>query len=188
MLRDKIYAYLSIFLFLAGALLVGKSGYFYAKGVLAQILLEHAWAESKKTKKIIKAWSWADMSPVGRLSIPSIDFSRVVLEGTNNESLAFGPGHISSSSKPGENGNIAIAAHRDSFFRKLGQINKGDLIKLESRSTVQTYIVTDIQIAAPENTYWIQNTAASAITLITCYPFDFVGPAPERYIVRGEIM
>jgi sortase A len=188
MLRDKIYAYLSIVLLFAGSLLVVKSGYFYAKGVLAQILLENTWAESKKTKKIIKAWSWADTYPVGRLSIPSINFSRVVLQGTNNESLAFGPGHISSSSKPGENGNIAIVGHRDSFFRKLGQINKGEIIKLESLSTVQTYIVNDIQITKPKNTEWIENSLDNVITLITCYPFDFVGSAPKRYIVRGKII
>jgi sortase A len=188
MILKRTHAYLSLFFLLAGSLLVVKSGYYYARGVLAQILLDHAWEESRRTKTLIRAWSWADTYPVGKISIPSIGLSRVVLQGTDNESLAFGPGHILSSPRPGEEGNIAIVGHRDSFFRKLGHVKKGEIIKLESMNTVQKYVVTDIEIVAPEDTYWIEDTYGSTLTLITCYPFDFVGPAPERYIVRGEII
>lgn len=188
MFRGKRYAHLSIVLIFVGALLVGKSVYFYARGVLAQIFLEHAWTESKKTHKFIRPWAWADTYPVGRLIIPSIDFSRIVLQGASNESLAFGPGHIAASSQPGEKGNIAIVGHRDNFFRDLRKVKKDEIIRLESLDTVQTYRVTDIQIASPQETSWIDDTSASVITLITCYPFEFVGLAPERYVVRGELM
>ena len=133
----------------------------------------------------MKAWRWADTYPVARLSIPSINFSGIVLEGTHNESLAFGPAHLSLSSSPGEEGNIVIMGHRDSFFRKLGEVKIGQTIELESLSRVQSYIVSDIEVVSPEDTFIIQETSGARITLITCYPFDYIGPAPKRYVVRG---
>ncbi len=188
MFRKKTHTYLALMFLFAGALLVTKSGYFYAKGALAQILLDHAWAKSRRTKEITKAWSWADTHPIGKLSIPSIHLSRVVLEYVNNGSLAFGPAHVSVSAEPGEHGNIAIAGHRDSFFKKLGQVKIGDKVELESLNTVQSFVVTDIQITKPEDTEWVEDSLNDVITLITCYPFDFAGPAPKRYVVRGELM
>ncbi len=189
MFQKKIVTlmYLIVIFVITGSGMVAHSGYFYAKGILAQFLLNQAWENSKRTKKFIKAWSWADTYPIGKLRIESIDLSGVVLEHAKNESLAFGPAHISASAWPGTDGNIAIAGHRDSFFRNLGQVKRGEVIELESMSTVQYYVVTDIKIISPENTHWIEDLPYDVITLITCYPFDYVGPAPKRYVVRGEL-
>lgn len=171
---------------LIGSAMVAHSAYFYAKGYVVQFLLEHAWEKTKKTKKYIRTWSRADTYPVGKLRIQSIGLSNVVLKNADNESLAFGPAHIPATSLPGADGNVAIAGHRDSFFRNLGLVKRGEVIELESMGPVQYFVVTDIRITGPENTRWIEDTAEDTITLITCYPFDYVGPAPERYVVRGK--
>jgi sortase A len=185
MLKDRDLKYLIIILVIAGTALVARSGYFYTKGILAQYLLNDAWEESMRTKDVVKAWNWADTYPVARLSIPSLNYSKVVLEGINNESLAFGPAHLSLSSSPGEEGNIVIMGHRDSFFRELEDVKIGQTIKLESLSRVQSYTVSDIEVVSPEDTFIIQEASGERITLITCYPFDYIGAAPERYVVRG---
>ncbi len=185
MLKDRDLKYLIIILIIVGTALVARSGYFYAKGILAQYLLNDAWEESMRTKDVVKAWRWADTYPVARLSIPSLNYSKVVLEGINNESLAFGPAHLSLSSSPGEEGNIVIMGHRDSFFRELEDVKIGQTIKLESLSRVQSYTVSDIEVVSPEDTFIIQEASGERITLITCYPFDYIGAAPERYVVRG---
>jgi sortase A len=188
MFKKKIMMCLIVVLVLTGYGMVAHSGYFYAKGLVAQVLLNQAWEKSKRGKKIVKAWSWADTYPIGKLSIRSIDLSRVVLKDARNKSLSFGPAHISVSSRPGSNGNIAIAGHRDSFFKNLRFVERGEVIELESMSSVQYFIVTDIQITDPENTRWAENTQDNVITLITCYPFDYDGPAPKRYVVRGKLI
>ena len=90
-------------------------------------------------------------------------------------------------SQPGETGNVVIAGHRDSFFKNLRNIKVGDMIELESLKRVVLYKITDIRIARPTDTQWLDSSSKDIITIITCYPFDYVGPAPKRYIVRGRI-
>ncbi len=182
----KPFIYLTAICILAGATMVAHSGYFYARGILAQLLLEQAWEKSKKEKKFIKPWNWADTIPVAKLKIKSIGLSKVVMNNTDNKSLALGPAHIPETARPGSKGNIAIAGHRDTFFKNLGLLNSGEVIELESMGTVQYYIVTNIHITHPGDTSWLENTIDDTITLITCYPFEYVGPAPQRYVVRGE--
>lgn len=188
MILKNLFLCLIVTFVITGSGMIVHSGYFYAKGLLAQFLLNQTWERSKSTKQFIKAWSWADTYPVGKLRINAIDLSRVVLKDAKNESLAFGPAHISVSAQPGSNGNIAIAGHRDSFFRNLRRVKGGEIIELESMGSVQYFIVTDIEISEPEDTTWVDNSAGNVITLITCYPFDYIGPAPKRYIVRGKFI
>jgi sortase A len=182
----KQIKYLIVILILTGSALVAHSCYFYAKGALAQLLLDHAWEKAKETKKFVKAWGWADTWPVGKLNIKSIGLSKVVMNDADKRSLVFGPAHIPVTSRPGAHGNIAIAGHRDSFFRNLGLVKRGEVIELDSMRPVQYFIVTGTHITYPEDTRWIENTPEDTITLITCYPFDYVGPAPKRYVVRGK--
>lgn len=184
-MRGRVFKYLIVMLILYGTGMTAHSGYFYTKGMVAQYLLHRAWEEGRREGKGVKAWSWADTHPVGRLRIPSLQYSRIVLEGINDESLAFGPAHLLLSSSPGEGGNIVLMGHRDSFFRRLAEVREGDRIELESLSTVQYYTVNDLRIISPEDTWIIEETSEDVITLVTCYPFDFIGPAPKRYVVRG---
>ncbi len=182
----KATIYIAVTCILTGSTMVAHSGYFYARGILAQFLLEQTWEKSKREKKFIKPWSRADTVPVAKLKIKSIGLSKVVMNNADKESLALGPAHIPETARPGSEGNIGIAGHRDTFFKNLGLLNRGEVIELESMGTVQYYIVTSIHITHPEDTRWIENTINDTITLITCYPFKYVGPAPKRYIVRGE--
>ncbi len=182
----KAIIYISVTCILIGSAMVAHSGYFYTRGILAQFLLDQAWEKSKKEMKFIMPWGRSDTFPVAKLKIKSIGLSKVVMNNADKESLALGPAHIPLTARPGEHGNIAIAGHRDSFFRNLGLLNRGEVIELESMGTVQYFIVTGIHITGPEDTRWVENTLDDTITLITCYPFKYVGPAPQRYVVRGK--
>ncbi len=164
---------------------MGKSGYFYLKGYAVGFLIQQAWAETKSTGEFTRAWHWSDTYPVGKLVIPSIGLSQIVLEDSTPGSLAFGPAHILGTSSPGDDGNIAIAGHRDSYFRNLCKINVGDEIQLETQTDDIAYTVVSCNIAQPEEISWLDSAGENRITLITCYPFNFVGNAPMRYVVVG---
>jgi len=123
--------------------------------------------------------------PLAILRIPKIGLEVAVLEGTDDLVLNRAVGHIEDTPKPGENGNVGIAGHRDGFFRGLKDVVKGDTLELETLSGTQTYRISDIWIVKPEDVYVLDPTPEPAITLVACYPFYFVGHAPHRYIVRA---
>ena len=123
--------------------------------------------------------------PLAVLRIPKIGLEVAVLDGTDDLTLNRGVGHIEDTPKPGENGNVGIAGHRDGFFRGLKDVVRGDTMELETLSGKQTYRVDDIWIVNPEDVHVLDPTPGRAITLVACYPFYFVGSAPKRYIVRA---
>jgi sortase A len=135
-----------------------------------------AYEESLKEKK---------SDPLAILRIPKIGLEVAVLEGTDDLTLNRAVGHIEDTPKPGENGNVGIAGHRDGFFRGLKDVVKGDALELETLSGTQIYRISDIWIVQPEDVYVLDPTPEPAITLVACYPFYFVGHAPKRYIVRA---
>lgn len=169
-----------LIIFLIGLAVLGKPIYYYTKGICAQIMLEKAWEKTKRTGKPTKAWSWADTLPVAKLIIPKIELNQVVLEGEEIEAMAFGPAIIKHELNAN---NIIISGHRDSFFKELDQLSEGDIINLELLNKVLKYRINSIVITNPEDTRWIEDTPSKTLTLITCYPFNFIGDAPERYII-----
>lgn len=185
MSKTKIISFAIIGL---GLILISKPIYFYGKGILANKLLENAWEKTRVNKTTEKPWNWADIYPVGHLSVPSVGISNVVLNNISGEALAFGPGHLSNTALPGESGNIVIAGHRDSFFRPLKKIKAGDLIKLESKLKTEYYNVIEIVPTNADDIFWVENTDHDYITLITCYPFNYIGAAEDRFIVRAELI
>jgi sortase A len=126
-------------------------------------------------------------TPVALLRIPKIGLEVPVLEGTDEVTLNRGVGHIVGTARPLESGNIGIAGHRDGFFRGLKDIMPGDLVELESVGTHATYAVDEIEIVLPSDSSVLQPRNKSAITLVTCYPFYFVGSAPNRFIVHASL-
>lgn len=110
-----------------------------------------------------------------------------VFEGTDNWTLNRGAGWIPGTTRPGEAGNIGVAAHRDSFFRALKDIRKGDLLELISAARTDEYSVDQVEIVGPENVSVLQARPVPSLTLVTCYPFYFVGAAPSRFIVHAVI-
>jgi sortase A len=127
-------------------------------------------------------------SLVGRVEIPRLGVSAIVLEGVDSKTLRRGVGHIPDTPLPGAAGNVGLAAHRDSFFRALKDIRKNDIIKVKTREgSIFRYRVEWTDIVKPEDTDVLDDDgAAPELTLVTCYPFFYVGSAPNRFIVRAR--
>ena len=125
--------------------------------------------------------------PKGVLRIPSLGLDVPVYEGTSELDLNRGAGHIEGTAALSANGNIGIAAHRDGFFRGLKDIAIDDEIHLDVGDRSLRYRVVDIGVVTPSAVHVLADTPTPSITLVTCYPFYFVGTAPQRYIVRAEL-
>lgn len=175
-------------LILTGALLVSKSAYFYSKGFIGQFLIERAWEKYRTVGEPVEVPGFEGRYPAGRLIIPAVNISSVLLGSATEESLALGPGHIEGTARPGEFGNTAVAGHRDTFFRPLRRIKSGDIIILEYLTGTKFYEVDKIRIVKPTDIEWLEKSSEDMITLVTCYPFDYVGAAPKRFIVRGSLI
>jgi len=127
----------------------------------------------------------ADLAVIGVLRIPVIELEVPVGQGTDETVLRRGAGLIVGSATPGSHGNVAIAAHRDTFFRGLKDITVGDLVELDTLDRLQTYRVTELLVVEPTDVHVLADTGEPVLTLVTCYPFYFVGHAPQRFIVRA---
>lgn len=126
--------------------------------------------------------------PLAVLRIERLRIEAPVFNGTDELTLNRGAGRIIGTGVPGEGGNIGISAHRDGFFRSLKDVLIGDSIVLELASgETGTYVVDEIQIVTPENVEVLKPRAAPSVTLVTCYPFYFIGSAPKRFIVQGSL-
>jgi sortase A len=125
--------------------------------------------------------------PLGVLKIPSIELEVPLLEGTDDLTLNHGVGHIEGTTAPGGNGNVGIAGHRDGFFRGLKDVHLGDTMDLYTEKGNSRYVVDEVLIVPPENVSVLAPRSKPTLTLVTCYPFYFVGSAPLRYIVHASI-
>jgi len=123
---------------------------------------------------------------VGRIEIPRLGVSAIVLEGVDSKTLRRGVGHIPETPLPGSGGNVGLAAHRDSFFRGLKDIRKNDIIQVRTLEGDFRYRVEWTQIVKPEDTEVLDDGPVPALTLVTCYPFYYVGSAPKRFIVHAN--
>ena len=122
---------------------------------------------------------------VGRIEIPRLGLSDIIVEGVAEPELRLGLGHIPGTPLPGEPGNVAIAGHRDTFFRPLRNILANDSIQLVTLNGTYGYRVVSTQIVDPADIQVLNPTRRDTLTLVTCYPFYFVGSAPKRFIVRA---
>jgi sortase A len=126
---------------------------------------------------------------VGRLEVPRVGVSVMVLEGDDDGTLSQAAGHIPDTDLPGQpDGNIGIAGHRDTFFRPLMNIRKGDEIHLTTERGAYRYTVDSIRIVTPEEVGVLDPVDHPVLTLVTCYPFYYVGHAPKRFIVQARAM
>jgi sortase A len=120
------------------------------------------------------------------MEIPRLGVSVIVAEGTNESILRRAGGHIAGTSFPGQGGNVGIAGHRDTLFRPLRNIRQNDVITLTTLAGEYRYRVMSTEIVSPSDITVLQPEGHETLTLVTCYPFYFVGPAPDRFIVRAE--
>ena len=125
---------------------------------------------------------------LARLEIPRLGYSVMVGEGTDRQALAIGVGHISGTALPGPTGNVGLAGHRDTFFRRLGELKIGDSLRLRTLVRDYEYTVTGIKIVLPSANEVLADTGSPSLTLVTCYPLWGIGAAPERYVVQATLV
>lgn len=123
---------------------------------------------------------------IGRIGISRLGISVMVMEGDSEATLQLAAGHIAGTALPGQPGNVGIAGHRDSFFRPLRNIREGDIVTLTTPGGEFRYSVASTRIVRPDDVSVLDSDSREILTLVTCYPFYFVGPAPDRFIVRAE--
>ena len=171
-----------------GIVLLGYVGGQYWQMYRSQKNLEAEWQRQAAT---VSVPGHADISAeqmLTRLVIPKINMDAIVVEGASRRELSEGPGHMKETAQPGETGNAVITAHRDTFFRHIYELTKGDQIQVRRSGRTFTYAVTGKKIVAPEDISVIKQTNDPQLTLITCYPTYYIGPAPERLVVFSRLV
>jgi sortase A len=123
---------------------------------------------------------------VGSLQIPRIGISLMVVEGVDDSDLKRAVGHIPGTALPWGFGNVGLAGHRDTFFRPLRSIQRGDSITMSTLQGKYRYRVVSTNVVGPDDTDVLYPTGHDSLTLVTCFPFEYVGPAPKRFIVRAD--
>lgn len=169
-----------------GAVLLVYVAFEYGSMYYEQRQLSSRW--ERQNSPTITAPTAADpRDQVTRLSIPSIDMDAIVVEGTTYRQLAIAPGHMTDTPAPGENGNSVITAHRDTFFRHIYELKKGDEIVIRRGGKSFQYVVDRKYVVKPSDVSVLRSTTDARLTLITCYPTYYVGPAPERLVVTAKL-
>jgi len=123
---------------------------------------------------------------IGRIEIARLGLSVIIVEGDDGKTLRRAAGHVPGTALPGERGNVGITAHRDTFFRPLRNIHRDDIITLTTLRGPYRYRVVSTKIVGPDDVAVLSSDGNQILTLVTCYPFYFVGSAPSRFIVRAE--
>lgn len=142
---------------------------------------------SNRRTKLHQARLREPVESLAVLRIPAVHLEVPVLEGTDEVTLNRGVGRIAGTSLPGKGGNIGIAGHRDGFFRRLKDIRTGDAIEMVTISGTDVFVVDRIRITKPSDVSVLRPRTKHSLTLVTCYPFYFVGPAPSRYVVEASL-
>jgi sortase A len=183
--RPRVFATLALVFAAVAAWHAGQAGWLHAKAAVGQRLLLRAWDATRATGEASRPWPWADTHPVARLRVPGQGIDLLVLEGANGRTLAWGPGHVEGTAAPGDPGNAIVTGHRDTHFRFLRDVKRGDPLVVETpdgatrRYRVERTLVADrkaLRLPADER--------ATTLALVTCYPFDAVDPrTPLRYAV-----
>jgi sortase A len=173
----------SLALVCLGLVLCGYAAYNYSWMRSQQRVLARQWQE--RGTSVLSPARISD--GLARIQIPKIGLDAVIVEGTTHRALLRGPGHVLNSSLPGEPGNTVIAAHRDTFFRRLAELDPGDSVYLDEGSTQYRYVVDRATIVDPNDASVLKSSSDSRLTLITCYPIRYVGPAPKRLVVTATL-
>lgn len=124
--------------------------------------------------------------PIGEIQIPRLGLTAVVVQGDSDAILRRAVGHLAETALPGQSGNVVLAGHRDTFFRPLKRVQIGDVITLTTRGGDFTYLVESTSVVPPSDVRVLQPTGRRTLTLITCFPFAYVGSAPDRFVVRAR--
>jgi len=168
---------------------LGQGLYTKAKAMVAQLLLDRAWAETLETNSTTQPWPGLDTWPVARIEVPRLEQSAIALAGASGQALAFGPALLRQSALPGQRGTSVFAAHRDTIFTFMADLQKGDEIDITTASGDQfTYQINGFRVA-PWNASGIDGDADGyQLALVTCWPLDATTPGPLRYIAEATLI
>jgi sortase A len=174
---------------LAGLWLTDDALYIHAKAMVAQVLLDRAFAAEVASGAIVKPWSWADTWPVARIEVPRLTAHAIVLAGGSGQALAFGPGHLERTPDAGEPGTAVYAAHRDTHFAFLGHVEAGDEIVVTRRDgATARFRVTHMQVVPWDSSGIDPDAPGRHLALVTCWPLDSAMPGPLRYVVHADLV
>lgn len=170
---------------LAGVLCVGWTIAIVAKAHVGQALLAIAWTRAQATGVAPAPWPWADTRPVAKLYAPAQSAQVLVLAGASGRTLAWGPGQLDGTARPGERGNAVVSAHRDTHFRFLAHASVGDPLVVERPDGARVaYRIVAMRVADASDLRIPRDTDVPTLTLVTCWPFDAIAPGgPLRYVV-----
>ncbi|WP_226087560.1 class D sortase [Mesobacillus sp. S13] len=192
--REWIVPVLAFFLIISGIYLAGTHAYSWAKGFMAVekdsdgVSIRNMEKQMDGNKRIENTENLEQGEKIGNISIPKLGMSVPLYEGTNEEELGKGAGHFSNSVMPGEGNNTVISGHRDTVFRSLEKVGENDLIEVETSEGIYTYRIEKVRIVDAEDQTVIVPKPDATLTLTTCYPFTFIGDAPERYVLVGNLI
>ena len=176
-------------LFACGALLLSYCGFVMVDAWVFQQRESHdleRWLENRPKAQLPGPPAVRARGLIGRLEIPRLGLSAILIEGDDSKTLRRAVGHIPGTPLPGHSGNTALTGHRDTFFRPLRNIRENDIIVVTTLEGEYRYRVVSTRVVSPDNVAVLKAGVGEILTLVTCYPFYFVGAAPDRFIVRAE--
>lgn len=179
--RAQFSQWLPIVLIVIGLLCCSYVAANYLWIIGKQHQLAREWQAHPQTPKVSPGGVFA------RLLIPRIGLDAMVVEGATRRDLLLGPAHLDNTALPGSPGNAVIAAHRDTFFRGLDQLTRGDSIYVQGGDRKYHYAVTQTKVVDPSDTAVLSASHHARLTLITCYPMHYIGPAPKRLVVIADL-
>ena len=171
-----------------GVVLLGYCAFVLADPWIFQARENAALARFAPTRSTAKRGGTPAPGPdglIGRVEVQRLGISVVVMEGTSDQTLRRAVGHIAGTGLPGQPGNVGLAGHRDTFFRPLKNIQSGDVITLTTLGGEYRYRVVSTKVVDPESVDVLDSDGSEILTLVTCYPFSYIGSAPGRFIVRA---
>ncbi len=180
--------YVAPLLLFSGIAVLGYVGFQYGTMLYEQHHLQELWGDQQKVSNGNGHRSEVEDRGLTRIRIPSIDLSAVIVEGTDMYSLLIGPGHLTGTARPGNHGNAVISAHRDTFFHSIRKVVPGDRILIDRGGRTFTYVVEGFRIVKPSDVSVAAPTSDNRLTLITCDPAYYFGPAPQRLVVISKLV
>lgn len=188
----RIVSYLSIGLILVGITVFIYQTYWITIGFQSineqDVKASYSPPQQGKTIKTVSSDPPEEGAKIGILTIPKLDRTLPIFQGASEEILKKGVGHISSTPLPGEDSNSVLSAHRDTFFRQLDSLVVGDNLIVNRSDVSFIYKIKKIRIVNKNDKTVIVPKPKSTLTLTTCYPFTYIGPAPQRYIIEAELI
>jgi len=169
----------------AGLLALAYAGYVVIDAHVYQAV-EHRQFEGVAAPQALSESAALDGSAIGELRIPRLGLTAVVVQGDSDAILRRAVGHLADTALPGEAGNVVLAGHRDTFFRPLKQIRAGDAVTVRTARGDVRYVVESTRVVPPTDVQVLEPTGGHTLTLITCFPFSYLGAAPERFIVLAR--